>query len=1201
MAGKGIIGFGLAIDGEKEYQQSLKNITQNQKVLNSEVEKTQAVYKNQKESIESVSAQYQLYGKKLDNLREKESLQQSVLEKVTKAYQDSGKKVESLKTQLSSAEKALDQMKNSSNATAEEIKAQEKAVKDLETQLKTAERQYGAAERATGTWQIALNKTKTEIANTENSLKDLGTQLSTKKSSLSQFGEAADDAATKLGKVSEKADKIGNVLTVGVTVPVTAAAGAMVGAMDQVDEGLDTVITKTGATGTAAQELDAVYREVASNIPAEFGDIGAAVGEINTRLGFTGDKLKVASEDFLKFAKVNGTDVNTSVQLVTRAMGDAGIESNNYKSVLDMLTVAAQKSGISIDSLTTNLAKYGAPMRALGIDTQTAIAMFAGWEKAGVNTEIAFSGMKQAISAWSAEGKDATKEFSKTMDAIKSASDISKATAIAIEAFGKKAGPDLADAIKGGRFEVDEYIQALQSAGGTVDNTYGAIVDEVDDSQLAMQRLKLAMHDTGETIAKSVGPVLLDLVENIEDVFEWFGNLDKGTQQTILKFIAFAAAAGPVTKVIGGIAGGTKTAVSGLGNLAKALSGQVAAKTAATALGSVATNATAAGTATAAAGSAAAGAAVTLGTVAAVAGGVAAAGLLTYAVASQTAADESFQVYWAIQQSKTALEESKQAHAENMEAIDNETDSNQDLIDKLYELNDKQTLTNGEMETMKGIVDQLNENLPGLNLLIDEQSGKLNASKESVEAYNDAYRTKLYLETQGEDMSKVVKDQMKAQEDLNAALDDYNTKKVEYDELNAGMIAKEQGDDATYQQYINTYGGGNEQIYWDKWNTARGRLETATNNVNTAQAVVDGFEQTINEMSNAYAATEKLAEKGINMSAKYIESLSQQTPEVVDETIGLLDKLKNGTKLNFEEIGKIFSNAGMELPDNFNEKLMFKSPEMQLKVIQLLSEFMGAADSKKPELVAQMAMMGFSVDDALSNGLKSNIQVVRDGAAQTITDLKDAAGNRITNITPEFAQMLADLGIIGVDEMDRVVSQSQLTAPGMKSLDAQTWVQQNWPLLQGEADKNPITVPAKVKIKVDKGWQGPVQQGVEIEYNADGGIINKQTLSWLAEGDKPEAVIPLDPSKRARALSLYQKTGAALGVPSAAIAPQSNDGTLIDYNKMARCIVSALQKSPVQVNTNFEVKQGDVLLSNEKAGKALAPVISRIQARNARL
>lgn len=73
--------------------------------------------------------------------------------------------------------------------------------------------------------------------------------------------------------------------------------------------------------------------------------------------------------------------------------------------------MAGQKSGISIDTLTANLAKYGAPMRALGIDTKTSIAMFAGWEKAGVNTEIAFSGMKKAISNWGAAGKDSTVEF----------------------------------------------------------------------------------------------------------------------------------------------------------------------------------------------------------------------------------------------------------------------------------------------------------------------------------------------------------------------------------------------------------------------------------------------------------------------------------------------------------------------------------------------------------------------------------------------------------------------------------------------------------------------------------------------------------------------------------------------------------------------------------------------------------------------
>lgn len=77
-----------------------------------------------------------------------------------------------------------------------------------------------------------------------------------------------------------------------------------------------------------------MYNRVAQVIPAEFGDIGAAVGEVNTRLGFTGDVLEAASAQFLRFAKVNGTDVNTSVQLVTRAMGDAGISADRYGEIL---------------------------------------------------------------------------------------------------------------------------------------------------------------------------------------------------------------------------------------------------------------------------------------------------------------------------------------------------------------------------------------------------------------------------------------------------------------------------------------------------------------------------------------------------------------------------------------------------------------------------------------------------------------------------------------------------------------------------------------------------------------------------------------------------------------------------------------------------------------------------------------------------
>lgn len=407
-----------------------------------------------------------------------------------------------------------------------------------------------------------------EIINTESKLK----QLQVEASKWTTAGRSIEEFGNKVSNISNKIDKMGTTLTTRLTLPIAGMVTTAITSMDAVDEGLDTIATKTGATGAAAKELQEIFKEVASEVPGEFGDIGAAVGEINTRLDFTGDKLKTASVEFLKFAKVNGTDVNTSVQLVTRAMGDAGIKADDYASLLDMLTVAGQKSGISIDALTTNLAKYGAPMRALGIDTKNAIAMFAGWEKAGVNTEIAFSGMKKAISNWGAAGKDSTKEFSKTLNEIAKCPDIAKATTKAIKVFGAKAGPDLADAIKGGRFEFEKYVEALDSGSGTIESTYKQIVDEVDDTQLAMQNAKIAMHDAGEIAAKSLGPALLDLSKKFKSLMERFDKLSDKEKKQILNITLTVAAIGPCIKIIGTLGKTIGTGIKTVGTFSQAIS-----------------------------------------------------------------------------------------------------------------------------------------------------------------------------------------------------------------------------------------------------------------------------------------------------------------------------------------------------------------------------------------------------------------------------------------------------------------------------------------------------------------------------------------------------------------------------------------------------------------------------------------------------
>lgn len=577
MAG-GIKGITIQIGGDTTgLNKALSDANKKTNSLQGELKKVDKALKLDPKNMQLVTQKQELLGEAIATTKTKLDALRQAQEKVNKAHEANAeweKQYAPLRQEIEETEKKMKTLANKEKEMREQFESgkisKEKyaeykntleEVEEEHKKLKQSERDLEAQFENGHISDKEYREYQRTVVETENKLKSLQNELAETSNAFLGLSNKLDKAGNIVSDIGTKTSSIGTAITAGVTAPIIAGSTMAVGAMDEVDEGLDTVMTKTGATGQTAKDLQAIYNDVARTIPADFGDIGAAVGEINTRLDFTGDKLRTASEDFLKFAKVNGTDVNQSVQLVTRAMGDAGIPADEYRTILDALTVAGQKSGISIDTLTTNLAKYGAPMRALGIDTQTSIAMFAGWEKAGVNTEIAFSGMKKAISTWGAEGKDARVEFQKTLDKIKSAPDIASATSMAIEVFGQKAGPDLADAIQNGRFEFDEYITALEQSAGTVENTYGMIVDEVDDTQLAMQTVKVAAHDFGEEIAKTAGPEAKKLADKVKSLGDRFSKLTTQQKQSTLKTVAFVAAIGPGVKMVGSLEKGIGSAM----------------------------------------------------------------------------------------------------------------------------------------------------------------------------------------------------------------------------------------------------------------------------------------------------------------------------------------------------------------------------------------------------------------------------------------------------------------------------------------------------------------------------------------------------------------------------------------------------------------------------------------------------------------
>ena len=350
---------------------------------------------------------------------------------------------------LQAAEQAASRLTDTQDDSADAYTKLERKIESQQDELSALRREYA---------NVALEQGQNsdEAKQLESRIGSLSKELAKNERSLREVGDAAEDAGRKAensgGGYTVLKNVLANLVTKGIDLAVEGFQ-KLYDAYKEYDAGADTVITATGATGAAAEGLAKAYSAVSQSVVGDFSEIGGALGEINTRFGFTGKELEDSTTQFMKFADITGTDAVSAVQLVSRAMGDAGIDSAEYSAVLDSLAVAAQASGISIDSLSENLTKYGAPMRALGFDTQESIALFSQWEKAGVNTEIAFSGMKKAISNWAKDGKDSRQEFQKTLDQIAACPDIASATSKAIEVFGAKAGPDLADAIQGGRFE----------------------------------------------------------------------------------------------------------------------------------------------------------------------------------------------------------------------------------------------------------------------------------------------------------------------------------------------------------------------------------------------------------------------------------------------------------------------------------------------------------------------------------------------------------------------------------------------------------------------------------------------------------------------------------------------------------------------------------------------------------------------------
>ncbi len=444
------IGPKIAIEGEAQFKKAINDINTSLRTMGTEMRAVTSAYDRNDKSSEKLTAQNQVLNKQIDAQKQKVSDLKDMVEKSTEAYGENDAKTQRYQQQLNTATAALNrselQLKNNNDALAEYAKEAEKS-----------------------TWQTEAFKKKTE------------------------------ELSSKLSKTGDGLKSVGGTLTKYITLPATAAAGAVTGIVTAFGWGrlkaVDSAQAQLKGLGYELEDVERISKQVSNAVQGT--TITMAEG------------TSIAAG-----ALAAGIDEGQELERYIKLVGDAAVGAKRDMSGMASIFNRVQGTG-KLMTQELNMIEDGMPGFSQAMSKHLGV------------TQEEFRKMVTA-------GKVSSKDFLDVMESF--AGEMSGAYANSWEGMVANTKANIGiigQSLLGGVFE-----QSKESVGEFLD---------------------LLRSDDIREWAKETGKILGDafkgLAQSAKDLIKWFTDLDSNTQKLIGKFALFVIALGPVLSIIGGVLG----------------------------------------------------------------------------------------------------------------------------------------------------------------------------------------------------------------------------------------------------------------------------------------------------------------------------------------------------------------------------------------------------------------------------------------------------------------------------------------------------------------------------------------------------------------------------------------------------------------------------------------------------------------------
>lgn len=318
----------------------------------------------------------------------------------------------------------------------------------------------------------------------------------------------AEETGKGLGK------KIGAGVVAGIGAAV-AAGKVLYEVGSTFDDLYDNIRIGTGATGQALDDLAASAKVVGSKVSGEFGEIGKAVADINTRLGYTGPVLETFTAQVMEAGRMSGEAID--IRKVSAAFNAFKVGPEQSSEAMDAFWRVSQSTGVSINQLAQSAQTAAPQLQGLGFGFEQSIALAGSLDKAGLNSQQVLMGMSRGLVNLAKDGEAPADAFKRTITEIEGftkAGDDAAALDLASKVFGTRGAPQFLQAIKDGTLSLESMLGTVDMGSDTILGAADATADFAEQWKLFKNRTLIFLEPLADRVFGAVGSAMEWINEN---------------------------------------------------------------------------------------------------------------------------------------------------------------------------------------------------------------------------------------------------------------------------------------------------------------------------------------------------------------------------------------------------------------------------------------------------------------------------------------------------------------------------------------------------------------------------------------------------------------------------------------------------------------------------------------------------------------